>query len=1081
MNFYLRKIYALLQASSQIESANKIANELACIKEYIEELETWWHHSGDGNLASRISSSSDRVSLNDNSKKVSDGEVMPRENCCVKHPISGQEQLISSTSANELDLSEIAQEMDEKKVFWWLWRFLPEIQAAQSQDVLLQPAHAILPDCPIHSYQSTVCALTGAMYPEGWQSQQPHEHPYLILFTFSPVQEFIKASRKFVDFWAGSYLLHYLSAKLCWCIADNYGPDAVITPSLWSQEIIDAWLAKEYPDFKPQFVSVDGLDPVARFEDKKSSSLATAGFPNVVTALVPGKDAAQKLGQDLTKHLLEEWQKIAYKVREDIKEQVIEKVKDEKAKIWSNIASEFPPEFQQELLKFTQGGCWEWNKLWEAQIDNCWESYSVAVPLGNPDAEEGLEVDCHNSSDWIEKQRAIACSRFGQTIPADAETGIYSKYNVGSWWGSLQGRLGQLIQAVKNTRNWQLPAAPGERSTLSGRFSAVHPWLHYQGQFREGGGLPEGSMRLFWRVMAEVYPGLFNGSEKLNAIELTKRMAWGYGEVAEDLGIESIRHLRKLCFCQDRERISDSFSGTSIKSQLSAENYDDLTGDSQLEQGEDEYIPKQLDYGTLIRFPNLSSIAAARFVNDNPHKMREYWKCLRRLIRQHLPEYEDNFGSRTRGRPFQISRTDNTINPYQRKGQNYNGVMFSSKWLGDDMGLNQVVREDEANDNSKITTLRRLVEQAHKETGFNDGSPSDWWVIVLADGDNMGKYVSGTKLKNYREYIIESLVNTTEIGDSWGELLDTKKRMGPATHVGLNRALLDFSNRIVPYLTEQRYCGKVVYSGGDDVMAVLPLEDLPGFLRSLRAAWCGSTDPEDDFLPYNPQSQDTKSSGYWHLNPEKQALLKSLPNHPLFTMGEDATMSMGIVIAHKSVPLPTVLENLWKAEKERAKKLQGASEEIEKNLEALPAKDGLCFRVIYGSGNVLEALMKGHLLDDWYEFVTQTQKQWQDLSPLLYRLAEELPLHAQVTENLQLFGKAAQVIINRREESKKLEKQDLLVQWLNTWETWAYRVNQAHTKNKPIGTKPEDLGYLLRFTAFWIDKMIQREGWKSKD
>lgn len=45
-------------------------------------------------------------------------------------------------------------------------------------------------------------------------------------------------------------------------------------------------------------------------------------------------------------------------------------------------------------------------------------------------------------------------------------------------------------------------------------------------------------MRLFWRLMSLVYPGLFNGSEKLNAIELTKRMAWGYRGVAESLGVQ---------------------------------------------------------------------------------------------------------------------------------------------------------------------------------------------------------------------------------------------------------------------------------------------------------------------------------------------------------------------------------------------------------------------------------------------------------------------------------------------------------------------------------------------------------------
>ncbi len=91
------------------------------------------------------------------------------------------------------------------------------------------------------------------MFPEGWESGQPHKHPYLFLFTFSPVQEFIKASRKLLDFWAGSYLLHYLGVKLCWHIANEYGPDAVITPSLWSQEIIDALIVAEYPSFKQSF------------------------------------------------------------------------------------------------------------------------------------------------------------------------------------------------------------------------------------------------------------------------------------------------------------------------------------------------------------------------------------------------------------------------------------------------------------------------------------------------------------------------------------------------------------------------------------------------------------------------------------------------------------------------------------------------------------------------------------------------------------------------------------------------------------------------------------------------------------
>lgn len=119
---------------------------------------------------------------------------------------------------------------------------------------------------------------------------------------------------------------------------------------------------------------------------------------------------------------------------------------------------------------------------------------------------------------WKESQQTLAQSRV--ELPTNPEEKAYGNLNVDTWWGSLQARLGQSIQAIKNTRTWQIPVAPGERSTLSGMYSAVHPNLLYRDRFREGAGLPAGSLRMFWKLMAEVYPGLFNGSEMLNAVEL---------------------------------------------------------------------------------------------------------------------------------------------------------------------------------------------------------------------------------------------------------------------------------------------------------------------------------------------------------------------------------------------------------------------------------------------------------------------------------------------------------------------------------------------------------------------------------
>lgn len=983
-NFYFRKLCALLEDKSILQQLQSIHPEE--LQGQVEELPL------------QIASSSDCVNL---------GEAQGTNINSVKHPISGQTRNITSQDLRPEIPAEITSETDIEKLFWWFWRFYPELIRQNQNDFFLYPAHSILPDCPLHSYKSTVSALVGAMYPEHWQEGGKSQHPYLFLFTFSPVQEFIKASRKFVDFWAGSYLLHYLSVKLCWYIAETYGSDAVITPSLWSQEIIDALIVKKYPDFAANFAYFqDGTSPVGRFDNGISTSLSTAGFPNVIMALVPGKEAARELGDKLKKCLIEEWSEIAKKVREDIKKRTLEFLKDTKnqQKIDEILLKEFLSEQEickRDLKKWQighHGSCWEWNKLWEAQIEKTWETYWTAMPLGNPDQPLTINPTEENYQQWKQSQNAIATPHLAESLPTTAEQNLYEQINTGTWWGALQARLGQSIQAVKNTRTWAIPTAPGERSTLSGQFSAVHPQLHYHGQFKNGGGLSARSMRLFWRLMAEVYPGLFNGSEKLNAIELTKRMAWRYGGVAESLGIN-------------------------------------------LGQEDDT------NYDNLIRFPNLSSIAAARFTCEDfkkgGQKTRNYWNCLNTLINQQLPNKADTFASRTRGRPYQIPKVDRQINPENRNGQNFNGVMFSSKWLADDMNCNA----------QETATLRSLVEEAHKKAKFGEGSPADWWVIVLGDGDGMGKYVSGSKLKKYKEYLItDAIAENVKNHQDYPDLLATQKRMGPATHVGLNRALLDFSNRLVPYLTEERYCGKVVYSGGDDVMAVLPLADLPGYLRSLRAAWCADPDPEREF---------STEGGYWT---PKQSL-QGLQQRPYFTMGDGATMSLGIVIAHKSVPLPTVLESLWTAEKDRAKKLYG--------------KDGLCFRVIYGSGNTLEALMKGELLDLWWNFMQYDQH---DLSALFYRLAEELPRHACVTESDRLLRKAAQVIINRRDQTLESHIQENLLNWLDQWENWAYRTYNQVNKNKtekkvPLGTTEKDLANLLRFSAFWNDKRMQQMKW----
>ncbi|MEI6331875.1 MAG: type III-B CRISPR-associated protein Cas10/Cmr2 [Pseudanabaena sp. ELA645] len=1023
MNVFHRKIYALIQSGA----ITIPSDHLACLSEHLTDLDHWW--TTQGNLATQIAQPKLLKELGIRSTAPLQQQIE------IRHPISGQSHQIPpidwQTAWEDITPPSVLTETNPQKVFTWLWRFYPEKLCQKYPSAYLYPSDRHTPDSPIHSYGSTVSAITGALFPDHWQPNTAPKRPYILLFTFSPVQEFVKASRKLLDFWAGSYTLHYLSAWLCWQVATELGADSILTPSLWSQPIIDAFLYQAKTDLLPN--CPETLAQLSQIMDEPS--LRVAGFPNYMTVIVSGKDEAIAWQQKLETALKKRWLQLGRGVRQCIKGNVRTYLGeylsegDRRETVYAEICEQPTDRCDLELLQQGEGGAWQWNALWEAQLHHTWESYNAAIPLGHPDFPLEISLNDEQLTEWIAAQETITQSRqptinleqirqsyaHKYTANSPSSTNPATTINVGIWWAKTLARLARTIQESKNTRHWAIPVAPGKRSSISGLFSAVHPHFLYRDRFREGGGLSEGTQRLFWRLLAKVFVGIFDGSEHLNAIELTKRMAWCYGDLSMAITL-----------------------GIKVDTQAS-----------------------ELDYEQIVRFPNLSSIAAARFGYDAPQTIYAYWKHLEKSFPRLFPDLRDRFYSRTRGRPFHVPKVDAHLNPQSNNGRDFNGVMFSGKWLAEDCGLTE---------RSEIAELRSLVSEAHKTIGAGEQSPADWWALVYGDGDSMGQYVSGRNLLTSDHYIAsdvkESLAATPEIIE---HLRQQKKRMGATTQANLNRALLDFSNRLVPMLAEQRFCGKVVYSGGDDVMVALPLADLAPFLVSLRAAWSGSADPQGEFI---------SQGGYWYA--------KDGNKPPFFTMGEGATMSCGVVIANKGVPLATVLNHIWEAEKDRAKKVY--------------QKDGLCFRVVYGSGNVLEAILKGSLLADWEKFLNLAIAE--DLSPVLYRLAEELPRHAMLdprffTERHEndsepvyepvyeptrsLLWNASVVIIASRDREVSPTAKTAFLDWLTAWEQWAIQASLAnHEQKTSFGATPEDLSILLRFTAFMCDRAIAPKKWQEK-
>jgi CRISPR-associated protein Cmr2 len=780
---------------------------------------------------------------------------------------------------------------DARKVFWWFWRCFPEALAKYDAQIQLLPAETRLPDASLWSHTSLTAALAGSLagyykteeeYPKkGAGFKGKESRPHVAVFTFTPVQELIKASRKLRDFWAGSWLLHYLSAKACWDLAWKYGPDTLLYPCLYAQPLIDYWLLKEYPDFKKW---VDLPD---------QRSLLTAGFPNVIVAILPDNAARQESKnnpvyaamQQVRQGVLDEWDRLGSAVLEKL-----QKEDRRKSHSW------------RDILPST----------WQGWLKSQWQTYWVALPIGSIQT----SLDCSPRDRdiykvWSNEQNQFASPknllfpdqeyRFLEAVfhlPSEdngdlpeidlEEDNKDSKkkfekqpnMNVGSWWASLFDQARRNLNAVKNARSWELPTAKAPRSSLSGVGSVVHPIFNDE----HPQWLSESEANEFWAESL----GLFNSTEKMNATETLKRTI--------------------------HEVLSTAIFQTPVKG----------------------------GWRKFIYAPDLSSGTAGwlRYLEqqgDPKGKIQQFEQVCDRILNKF------SWASDAAEEPWGIPWIDRSDSRWHDK----NPRLINAGWL---------IEEYKTESKEAKKEQLRLVKHCIQETFKEGDNPTDWYVIAAGDGDSMSKWLEGDKslMKSYGSYIPDDLLPKIDrLDDSlkqpFNEFLGQTKRMSPSTHSALSRALLDFSNQLVPYLTEQRYAGRLIYGGGDDVLAYTNLWEWDQWLWDVRECFKGSTDPHGEF---------DNSGDYWRWKGE-ESKSKGLSKRPLFTMGSKATISFGIVIAHHSVPLAIALESMWEAEEE-AKEHEYVDPEGKQQ-----AKDAVQVRVIYGNGNILKATCKFKTFSKW--------------------------------------------------------------------------------------------------------------------
>lgn len=249
-------------------------------------------------------------------------------------------------------------------------------------------------------------------------------------------------------------------------------------------------------------------------------------------------------------------------------------------------------------------------------------------------------------------------------------------------------------------------------------------------------------------------------------------------------------------------------------------------------------------------------------------------------------------------------------------------------------GLLEVASETD-DEQAKKNEIKKILGVVNLET---------YYALLMMDGDKMGAILSGDEKTaiTYHESFHPKVQKGFDEHARRQALIrqygSQKRPASPNRHLAISGALNDFSQHVVRHVLEEEHLGQVVYAGGDDVLAMLPVADLLPCMQRLRHAYSGNDPRHEDGVSQGL----TLKKGFAAMKRGKQLQIMRM-------MGRNATASCGAVIAHHQAPLLAVMRELRSAEK-RAKNEGG--------------RDSFSITVIKRSGGAL------YLTEKWGEPIT---------------------------------------------------------------------------------------------------------------
>lgn len=721
----------------------------------------------------------------------------------LTHPLSGQEYLLQlpeglneenitahlKTTLTNLAAQTSEQNDDEKDraLFLLLWRNFSQTLAAEDAKGLGDlwqnlPADPRIPSHTIWEHAAVSSAVAGA-----WPK------PALLIFTLASAQDMVATARRTQDAWMGSFLWSYLSWQAIKVIAEHCGPDAVISPALKGQPLVDLWLAGE--------MNVKGIPNPDR------ALLETGSIPNMFTAIVP-KDQAAPLAVACENAIQDAWERISGKVKDAVRQ------------AYCNTKTDSPVSWEA------------WERIWTRQQNAFLHNqgiYWVVCPWGD-DHQAVINAAKNHIESPVE--RMLKKCQDNRCDP-----------HIGMVYSLLASFAGTELTARKNLRDFRQSVEEGYKCSLCGKWEAVHPGL-------ETGKTTYGELRNFWATLKD-----------LNRTNETMKL------------VGRIRKGEMLCgICLTRRLALE----TCFKEELGLDHH---------------LFPSTAGIATAAWRGRLLEACAEN--NDLAQALKDYEKSLQAFLEKHRFAYP-------------ATTTAFLIEKAKQSGLNKCGSDFlkiDGDWLATEAFDESLIREDSAIAAEELqnckTKLETLLDCARRKAL---GRPPGYLAILALDGDHMGDWVTGAKGKgpDYGWLIHKALRDKPEV------LHLPSRPSGPAMQLALSDSLKNFALEFARDVVEKEHAGKLVYAGGDDLLAFLPLEHLFPAMMSLYGSFRGG---EDGFI--------TKDNRLLRLS---GGVRKKDAGQRNF---EGVTPSMGVAIVHHSYPLDHAMAEAQKVLKNTAKKQLG--------------------------------------------------------------------------------------------------------------------------------------------------------------